>query len=110
MIGIVDKYSLKNLGGKPKGEWNFGITDKQKEYVLYYLYGKKKNRSFNPMTPQEFIKNTWKYLEQETFNPVSRKKSMSKLKRKKIKNQFHIKIWVNGLNMTDKLSVLILSG
>lgn len=98
MIGIVDKNLIKKLGGIPKNQWNFGTTDKQTEFILYYFYGKQKDRSCEPLTPQEFIKNTWKYLEEKDLDPVSRKKIYEQIKKKQNKNRIihqELDAWYN---------------
>ena len=62
MIGIMGKNNLKRLGVIPICEWNFGLTDTQREYSLYCIMGKQEP-ILQPQTPQEFIKNVWKYLD-----------------------------------------------
>lgn len=81
IVGILGKNNLKKLGGIPKYEWNFGLTDKQAEYSLYCTHGKQKNPQFKPMSPLDFIKNAWKFLADVSTPKISKQKIYEKLKK-----------------------------
>jgi len=61
IIGVLDKSRPKKLGGVPKGEWTFGLTKRQQDYVRFKFKGFKPKKE-NKETVQQWIKNPWKYL------------------------------------------------
>ena len=62
LVGTIDKKEIKKLGGIPKDEWTFGLTQKQQEYALYRTKGVKPKTKNQSETFREYIKNPWKYI------------------------------------------------